>query len=81
MAINDITGDVIKSKIPTQGFRDNYDIAFKRQTAHKWLEEVYGTNAQFEDTEGWDIDNTDPLKKISRNEFMARCGHSRIKLN
>jgi hypothetical protein len=81
MSRNDITGDEIKTKASSNAYRENYDIAFKKQSAYKWLDEIYGKNAQFVDTKGWTFDNTDLVKKISKSEFIDRCNKSQIQFN
>lgn len=37
MSINDITGDSIISKIPTDKYRDNYDMIFRKKSEDEIL--------------------------------------------
>jgi len=81
MSRNDITGDEIKSKVASKEYRTNYDNIFKKQNAFKWLVEIYGETAEFVNTKGWDIDNTDLVCKITKSEFERRCDNSQIQFN
>lgn len=42
---NDITGDSIKSRLPSQNYEDNYDRIFKKEKTNRKQNNVEGTDA------------------------------------
>jgi hypothetical protein len=78
-AINDITGDQIKSKTSTRDYRDNWDMIFKKRTAFQWLGELYDDEYIFEDMSGWNLDdNITSHTPINKRDFDYRLTLSKI---
>lgn len=73
-AINNITGDAIKSGVYSSEGRFNYDLIFGKKTAEEWIDfhpDYQG--AQILDPDGWRYDDGVTLDtKISFNEFKRR---------
>lgn len=71
-ATNDITGNVIKTKPPTNLYASNYDKIFARKTAAEWITlEEHQDRSLDNFLEDIDVVTTTPIKY---KEFKERMG-------
>jgi len=80
MAINDITGDQIKSGILSNQGRYNHDLIFAKKTAQEWIDFVPAYNNMIiYDPDGWRYDDGVTLEtKISYSDFTRRFSESTV---
>ena len=70
MAVNDITGKVIKSGVISKEGRDNWDNIFSKKTAYEWAKI---DNIEFND-DGWDT----PDVPITYRQFKEKIAQGTI---
>lgn len=76
---NDVTGDEIKSKVLSEQGRKNWDNIFKKQSAWKWLEELYYGKYTILDPDGWRYNDGITMDTpISKSEFHRRFNESTV---
>lgn len=80
MAINDITGDQIKSGVLSKQGRINHDLIFAKKTAQEWIDFVPEyKNMVIYDPDGWRYDDGVTLEtKISYSDFVRRFSESTV---
>ena len=78
-AINNITGDEIKSKAFSEKGRDNWDNIFKKQSAWDWLKELNYGKYTILDPDGWRYnDGVDLDTPITKSDFFKRFNKSTV---
>ena len=73
VARNDITGDLIQTKPSTEAYRIGWDYAFRKQSAHAWIAELFDKNPII-DYDGWsDLSLDEPITRVEFDERFNRC--------
>jgi hypothetical protein len=78
MAVNDITGKVIKTSPQNSLYADGWERAFARKSAHEWLQHPDFISYIIMDPDGWRGDNKSMDDKITYKEFCERFNQSTV---
>lgn len=76
MAINEITGKVIKTNPQNAKYAENWDKIYAKKTAHQWLETI--PDIIILDPDGWRYDDVTMDTPIKWSEFQKRLNESTI---
>ncbi len=80
MAINDITGKVIKTSPQNSAYSDGWDKVFAKKSANEWLKTM--PDVVMSDPDGWrqndGVDMDTPIKWL---DFQQRLSRSTILFN
>lgn len=81
MAVNDITGKVIKTSPTNSQYADGWDRAFAKKTAHEWMQHTDFRSYELLDPDGWRVgDGITMDDKITYNDFCNRFAQSTVML-
>jgi hypothetical protein len=81
MAINDITGKVIKTNPTNSKYIDGWDRAFAKKTAHEWMLHPDFKSYVILDPDGWRYnDGVTMDDKITYKDFYNRFTQSTVEL-
>jgi hypothetical protein len=78
MAINDITGKVIKTSPVNAQYVNGWDRLFAKKTSDGWLKHPDFKGIVIMDPDGWRYDSKSMTDEISYSEFCTRLSQSTI---